>query len=56
MNFKLERNLATWDRWARFGAFLVLVFGMPAVLHGPWWISFVGAFGGAQLLAAITGF
>lgn len=52
----LRQNVAPWDRWMRAIVAATLILGSPAVVRGPLWLTILGAIGGGQLVAAITGY
>lgn len=55
-NWELRQNLAVWDRGIRAVAAAFLVLGSPMVVQGGLWLTIVGAVGGMQLFASITGY
>lgn len=52
----LRQNVALWDRWLRCTVGVVMVLGLPLAIRGPWWLTILGAFGGAQIITAINGY
>ena len=54
--YALTQNLASWDRVLRLIVGAALILGTPLVTRAPWWLTIVGALGGSQLIAAITGY
>ena len=52
----LTQNLASWDRLLRPIVGAVLILGVPLAIRGPWWLTILGALGGVQLIAALTGY
>lgn len=53
---QLTQNVAPLDRTIRAVVGVLLVFALPALIRGPWWLSILGGFGGAQIVTAINGY
>jgi hypothetical protein len=52
----LRQNTAPWDRAVRTVVGAALIVGSPMVVRGPYWLTVLGALGGALIAEALTGY